>query len=565
MHTIKSLAMTDANAANYVSVEPMLEESDPMLQGQSPREVQRQTPKMNALGSVLLKTILVTGVLCGAYFAITKSVTAHDFEAHGVDVLNNAFVSYVGTVPNLKAHNVVGQSAQIRFPLCAPEIVAAACEAFNNETTETYNNILDARLDVIHLIEISEALMVHKSLVVELFEKLKNDPKIRLPMLRDEATEKAVVCMDLCRALVASYPPLEVSTNSDVGCYKDPNDGSIKCDVNLSPAETGSVIYDIPHSKQKLAYGESTHMKNFDRTDQALNASWTVIGNELLTKVPAQQLLLENVDVDDLRMALINRFRIWPVTAAVVQKNTATKQFFGITPSEPSTGKIDAASARRLAAEDWRTNTLVLAIKAKAQIVQALTAMNGRTIGSTVTKWFGDNTCETARGEIKRVMAGVHTMLNNVDYVYPGDQCQPNTYAYVYPQSPWNKNKGGKYIFYLCDYYMKVGDGEKMETLTHEGSHHQVQLTDDTKWDGSTMYGRAVCMTVAQQCAAGNAAACVLVLRNADSYCYFINDAALASQGKTNPLDPAPAPAPAAWAPEKSDGGGAGGVMDSLR
>jgi hypothetical protein len=529
--------------------------------------VQGQTPKMRTVGTVLLKTILVTGVLCGAYFAITKSGTARDDAAHGVDVSNNAFVSSFATFPNLTvAQHSVGQSAQIRFPLCAPEIVAATCTAFNTETAEVYNNPLDARLDVIHLVEISEALMVPKSLVVQLLENLKNDPKIHLSLIRDEPTQKAVVCMDLCRALVASFPPLEVSTNSDVGCYKDPNDGSIKCNVDLSPAATGSVIYAIPRAKQASSYGESIAMKAFDRADQHLKAAKTVIGNELLTNVPEQQLYLHDVDVDELRMAIINRFRIWPVTAATVQKNNAAKQFFGIAPSEPSTQIIQAAAGRKLEEEeDWRTKTLTLALKAKAQIVQAMTGMNNKSVTRQVLKWFGNNNETPTRAEIKRVLTGVHTMLNNVDYVYPGDQCQPNTYAYIYPMHPWNKNKGGKYIFYLCDYYFKVGDGEKMETLTHEGSHHQVQLTDDTKWEGKTMYGRPVCMTVANACAAGDKAACVLALKNADSYCYFINDAALASQGIRNPLDPLWDPyADVAPAPTPGPGGGAG-ILDSFR
>jgi len=178
--------------------------------------------------------------------------------------------------------------------------------------------------------------------------------------------------------------------------------------------------------------------------------------------------------------------------------------------------------------------------------------MNSRTVPKLVETWFGNNADNPTRTEVKRVLAGVHSMLNNVDYVYPGDQCSANSYAYVFPQSPWNK-KGGKYLFYLCDYYMKVGDGEKIETLIHEGAHHQVMVAQDSKWKGKTMYGRTLCTSVAQKCAAGDKAACLLALRNADTFCYFVNDAALASQGKTNPLDPAVAP----QAP--SSGGGVGG------
>merc|ERR1719356_1652582 len=99
--------------------------------------------------------------------------------------------------------------------------------------------------------------------------------------------------------------------------------------------------------------------------------------------------------------------------------------------------------------------------------------MASRRIGNVVIKWFGVNDDNPTRTEIKRVLNAVKSMLNNVDYQYPGDQCQPNVYAYVYPQAPWNKNRKGQFVFHLCDYYMKVDEGEQIETLTHEGSHHQ--------------------------------------------------------------------------------------------
>merc|ERR1719487_1524938 len=189
---------------------------------------------------------------------------------------------------------------------------------------------------------------------------------------------------------------------------------------------------------------------------------------------------------------------------------------------------------------NWEQQALQLAVKAQAYIATALARMDGRQIGHIVTKWFGNNEDNPTRQEVKRVLAGIQAMLGNVDYVYPGTHCQANTYAYVYPAPvQYAQNARGQFVFHLCDYYMKVGEGEKIETLTHEGSHHLGMQTDDTDWQGTTMYGRGLCQTVANACAAGDQSACAKVRQNADNYCYFINDAAAASDAVQ-----APAPSP---------------------
>ena len=85
---------------------------------------------------------------------------------------------------------------------------------------------------------------------------------------------------------------------------------------------------------------------------------------------------------------------------------------------------------------------------------------------------FGAND-DITRHEVLGVLNGVHRLLSNVDYVFPGEDCTPSTYAYVYPEPPWNKNMRGRYVFHLCDLYMDTIEGDKIETLTHEASHHE--------------------------------------------------------------------------------------------
>lgn len=163
-------------------------------------------------------------------------------------------------------------------------------------------------------------------------------------------------------------------------------------------------------------------------------------------------------------------------------------------------------------------------MKAQAYISTALLKMNSHTAAQDMLKWFGKNDAAT-RFEVMRVLNGVRDMLNNVDYEYPGDQCSPHTYAYVYPSGSLSRNSQNQYVVFLCDVYMKVDEGEKIETLTHEGSHHMSMNTDDVPFHGHTAYGRSTCKEMASECQQLNQG-CLLARRNADSYCYFINDAA---------------------------------------
>lgn len=150
-------------------------------------------------------------------------------------------------------------------------------------------------------------------------------------------------------------------------------------------------------------------------------------------------------------------------------------------------------------------------------------------------RWFGKYDMSSKK-EVRRVVSAVHDLLSNVDYVYPGDKCRPNVYAYVYPNPPKNRNSKGQYIFHLCEMYMKVDLGEQIETLTHEGSHHQMSLTEDVCYKGEgpdcrKAYGRVACQGLA-------ATRPEKALRNADNFCYFINDIQPGSKGPKCPSRP---------------------------
>lgn len=200
----------------------------------------------------------------------------------------------------------------------------------------------------------------------------------------------------------------------------------------------------------------------------------------------------------------------------------------------------------------WKDQVHHVALKAQAYAAGALRNMNTGAAQQSVNKWFGSSDSQTLRN-VRRVVNGVHGLLSNVDYVYPGSKCKSNVFAYVFPNPPNNKNSRGQYIFHLCDLYIKSKLQEQIETLTHEGSHHKTMSTDDVciqKVGGSCSkraYGRKTCAELARFSPTSS-------VKNADNYCFFINDAFEAKRGgaaepfpaptDAQAVSPAPLPAP---------------------
>jgi len=106
------------------------------------------------------------------------------------------------------------------------------------------------------------------------------------------------------------------------------------------------------------------------------------------------------------------------------------------------------------------------------------------------------------RKEVLRVLNSVDDMLGNVHYVYPGKECAMGTYAYVYSagapdESPEDtKTSKGEFIFYVCSLYVYAEDKVQVETLVHEGSHHASAFTDDVCMDEINDPSKAVTLVV---------------------------------------------------------------------
>jgi len=186
---------------------------------------------------------------------------------------------------------------------------------------------------------------------------------------------------------------------------------------------------------------------------------------------------------------------------------------------------------------DWKKITLQNAVRARAVLNQAITALASRQIPDVVALWYGNNLDNPTRNEAMRLMNDVKALLDNVEYVYPGEHCTPDTFAYVFPNSPWNKDDwSGKFVLYLCDYYLKSDASEQIGTLLHEASQHEAASASVKHWQGTAMYGRPLCKQVASFCAQHNDVACDSARKNVDNFCYFVNDAA--SSPKLGTVEP---------------------------
>ena len=49
-------------------------------------------------------------------------------------------------------------------------------------------------------------------------------------------------------------------------------------------------------------------------------------------------------------------------------------------------------------------------------------------------------------------------VLSNAAYTFPGAQCTPEKYAYVFPEGEESKDPQGRYNIFLCNFYMEMGD-----------------------------------------------------------------------------------------------------------
>jgi hypothetical protein len=284
----------------------------------------------------------------------------------------------------------------------------------------------------------------------------------------------SVACEALCSAVVSALEAENAAPPaSDVGCFVTA--GVTTCDIDLRPSTVAAVAKnegDLPtfHDLKHEEYEESAAPEPDE---------------------------VEYVYPVILR-SLAHFFRIYPALLVDVSI------------TDPSSAEVGVANQEAL----QRVNQ-----KAVAFISTALRKFNAKQTGSMEVRWFGRND-STTRTAVLKILNSNRAMQSNVQIVYPGRECDKNTYAYVYPkaprcssssQYPCARNNKGQFVFYICRLVLDSRESVQIETMTHEGSHHSVAFTDDLA------YGRSTCQNLAKSSSAR-------AVRNADNFCYFVQD-----------------------------------------
>jgi len=276
------------------------------------------------------------------------------------------------------------------------------------------------------------------------------------------------------------------------------------------------------------------------------------------SSILAANLATVQYDTKSLALRLANMFRIYPMLDNELR-------------GAPS------GVALALQPADWRATVEKIGSKAQAYVSTAVRRMKVRRTGPSMKKWFGEAsfTDDHMRGEIARVLNSITNVLSKTSYVYPGSHCDDSTAGYVDPSGgDGTMTADGKFIVTMCKLFFDVELPVQIETLTHEASHHGIAFTEDiclsippvyierpvadfaegnlfgdpwpiTSDDGEEIQGKAmlikgdkvvlrkytdaeescskraysrpVCKDLAKKDPIG-------AVRNADSYCYYIQD-----------------------------------------
>jgi len=455
--------------------------------------------------------------------------------------------------------------------LCDPAIVQETCENINRLSPEFFNTAADINTSIVHAAELSEQLMVSRESVrefVSAFLGLINKE------VGPEALAKgawAVSCMELCTRTVQAVPESRRPPHSDLACWVPEGHTRARCDIDVSP----EFFKDVQFEDQDPDEAKSKFHEQAAKEPKLGTNGSTEAEPHTMTVSELADLHYPKQSMDQLSISIANLFRVYPLINVKVSNNEDYKAMQEDGVKEAALEEVGEASGRGESSEwpfniggsgwdwdqwdsrrrrtsynsgggssgaTWQNKVRRVAAQAQAYTAGSLRSITSHAATGNMYKWFGSAT-PPAQQEMRRVISGVHNMLSNVDYVYPGEQCRDRVYAYVFPKPPANKNSRGQFVFHLCSLYMRSPLQEQIETLVHEGSHHQMMSTDDVCYEGASSdcrkaYGRRLCEALARKSP-------TRALKNADSFCYFVSDSHSSVGSVPTPAVPAPLPAPA--------------------
>jgi len=460
-----------------------------------------------------------------------------------------------------------GQDGLFGPPLCDQWIVKSACKIMD---------ITRVNPKAVSLTELSIVTAVNRPSVIAFLKE------IGFETAGDEGGQEEFPCMDLCQAVVKDIPEERLPPTSDVACRSGTDgEAEVVCDVDVSAGALSQVDFDSEdkdfHEGHPVDDGSEVKPKEpfvFDGSDLELDDATP---QELMLRIANRFRIYPKIDIkvgenvgdidisedggsDEQDSSLVetnttgcNRIYCHTVNDCTrfaslcggcrgcrggsrtptaptrapspsptrAPATTTRRPYWYVTPRPsisrrrtpvPSPSPPPPASSR----PSWYADVERVSIKAQAYVAHALQAAPQSQ--SLMKQWFGRSDATTL-AKVMKVLNSLSGMLGNVAYE-KGPKCGPHTYAYVYPYGPNSKNSKGEFVFFLCSVYFRSDEGEKIETLTHEGSHHAVAYTDDVWADlakTTKAYGRYTCRKLAK-------AFPDRAILNADSHCYFIND-----------------------------------------
>eukprot|EP00931_Biecheleriopsis_adriatica_P115035 TRINITY_DN90886_c0_g1_i1.p1 TRINITY_DN90886_c0_g1~~TRINITY_DN90886_c0_g1_i1.p1 ORF type:complete len:760 (+),score=155.97 TRINITY_DN90886_c0_g1_i1:176-2281(+) len=402
-------------------------------------------------------------------------------------------------------------------PLCDADVVAQSCKNLNKLTKEYFNTAADESLEIIHASELAEQLMASR----ESIQKFLKDVHATNVETDPEALSLGafgVKCSELCKKTVGFLPASHVPPTSDIGCYRPAGKSQPVCDIDLSSTALQKIQFGtkaLPQQQKERRTAAQNHASGSEdfRTLKRLVHSQKVNSSEQLHAL--EELHYPDEDGDQLAIQIANLFRIYPM-ARISATNSAQ-----VNHSVAAASALEIGSGDSDEASNWQNDVMKVGVQAQGFTARSLRQLNTPKGDEMLVRWFGSSDGKS-KTEVRRVLNSVNSLLSNVAYQYPGKSCKPNTFAYVFPNPPHNQNNKGQFVFHLCDLYMKADLSEQVETLVHEGSHHRVSLTLDVCAKGSEKdcvkaYGRIAGTKLAKKMPDK-------ALKNADNYCYFVND-----------------------------------------
>eukprot|EP00930_Biecheleria_cincta_P027307 TRINITY_DN1918_c0_g1_i1.p1 TRINITY_DN1918_c0_g1~~TRINITY_DN1918_c0_g1_i1.p1 ORF type:complete len:659 (+),score=93.87 TRINITY_DN1918_c0_g1_i1:55-2031(+) len=304
-----------------------------------------------------------------------------------------------------------------------------------------------------------------------------------LPVASEGPTNTSVSCMQLCKAVEAYLRnQQELPPSSDVGCYKI--DGDMHCDLDFRPAKISELI---PAGHEIPDFHDAEMLKVQGLRDEAEALREKIeppaqSGRAPRTRREQREHNLVSYETSHAVRHVARMFRIFPPSSSTVERGSVSALI--------ETGEGSNAPS------GWGREVQKTSEAAQAYLSHAIRQFRLKNTKEAITKWYGRSayTGAKTRMEVQRVLNSVMGMLDNVAYHYD-TTCESNVFAYVYPSlgrcegrvpgpdEKCTKNSEGKFVFYLCDLYMKSGKTVQIETLLHEGSHHATAFTKDVCMD----------------------------------------------------------------------------------